>query len=358
MDSILFIAPSTSMAQIATQIIADMGLNIPVEIGVGKQVIDISRRYPERDIIISRGGAADNLKRMTDKTIVPVTITMSDLLRSINVIVGEVKKIGIVGHKNMFEDMIQDIQFLDVEIFLRPSQNNDETVNIVGKMTQWVEGIVGDVKAVEVAKQHSLKTEPLIAGQASIKRAIDEAISITEVQIHERTREKERALQIQNYASEIYAHIEQAAAAIEQLTASSEELSEESQQTANIASMTSQEVSNTVEILEITRRVSQQINLLGLNAAIEAARAGEFGRGFAVVADEVRKLADESHHSTKNINNMLNKFQESVNQMLRNIEQTSIITSEQSKATQEVAHMMEALKGVSHKMMQFANINV
>ena len=167
----------------------------------------------------------------------------------------------------------------------------------------------------------------------------------------QKQRVKESVDEIVNITNTVYE-------TILQLGKSAESLASAGQESIKLAKLLQEKNEDTVRVIEFITNIAGQTNLLGLNAAIEAARAGELGRGFAVVAEEVRKLAEQSREATEKIQTTLNQMNDAVAEISHSIENTSKISEEQAKSTDDVVKHLLRAKDASKALQEYMKQNV
>jgi len=165
----------------------------------------------------------------------------------------------------------------------------------------------------------------------------------------------DRKTKILNLANNLNETIQTINGTVQQLGAEAEELSATSQELLSTSHETNQQVKNTDNILQVIRKVADQTNLIGLNAAIEAARVGEQGRGFTVVAEEVRKLATSTSDSTDQIEEIITRIQQAVGQINTGVEQVAQVTGGQAEGISNLGSAVEELKALSENLVAIAN---
>lgn len=242
------------------------------------------------------------------------------------------------------------------------TESNDELGQLARGFNAFMESqgtmIRGILSTAESVKTYTEQIEEVVATnhswaeeQSRLTDSVAAAIYEMEATVQEVARNAtETANKLENVgqdAGRIRGDMERS---VTQVSSMSADISESSEAIGQLA----QQVNDIGQVIQVISAISEQTNLLALNAAIEAARAGEHGRGFAVVADEVRNLARRTQESTSEIEAIIERLQQGSQRAVKAMEAGASATGETVAAAER---MGEALSSISDNVSDVVGLS-
>ena len=242
-------------------------------------------------------------------------------------------------------------------------------VNSVGRIREVIFSISDITSTVETAitgiRDTSSQTAESAAMIAENSQDVVEMLNDTRKLVSQGVSDMHSAMQKMNETSNVLNDMNKDAQRMNQMSSESSdkisltvhEMNEARQKSGEVAQISTRLYQSSEKIKDITNTisfVSNQINLLALNASIEAARAGEAGRGFAVVAGEVRKLAEQTGASIAEINSITKLFADEINAIQKasqdnvmKMQESMHLISDTKTLIDENARFAEAINEIS-----------
>lgn len=228
-------------------------------------------------------------------------------------------------------------------------QNNKKLVSKVHDATGQLELSANEVKsASEIISDYSLDITQAIteinAGMSRQSVHAQECVEKTGLLSDDMQEVSQVVEKVEMLVQETDAMIHRGMEIIELLGRRAQETTDITNQVGSSIEQLSQETESINIFAETITGISEQTNLLSLNASIEAARAGEAGRGFAVVAEEIRKLADDSARAAGEISNHVQNISTRTTDSVQNAKQAEEMVALQGDAVQEVIQVFANMR--------------
>ncbi|MDY4475079.1 sigma 54-interacting transcriptional regulator [Mitsuokella sp.] len=201
MSLILFAAPTEDVGRKAKKIIRRKGLSIPVLVTDDKSVRSAIEAHPETLVVISRGGVAEEIKKVPGKTVVEVTTSFNDILTAVAYLSNKgCHRIAIVMRDNILFDTPQNFSLAHTDVLVRPCRTYEEieaTVRslVIGKT---VDGIAGCRLAIHMAEENGMLNSYVDSSESSIEKAINDALKILDAKKKETLQLEQLQVVVQN----------------------------------------------------------------------------------------------------------------------------------------------------------------